>query len=85
MDESLRMRTRESWCQKYTNAVLALNQLLKDMQYRDYEQRLKVIEGSRKLRRTVLSAIDVRKLTGRVTRRVPPSKKSSGFRGRRIR
>jgi hypothetical protein len=46
---------------------------------------LKVIEDSRKLRRTVLSAIDVRKLTGRVTRRVPPRKKSSGFRGRRIR
>ena len=85
MDEGLRMKTRESWYQKYTNAVLALNQLLKDMQYRDYEQRLKVIEGSRRLRRTVLSAIDVRKLTGRVTRRVPPRKKSSGFRGRRIR
>ncbi len=40
MDEGLRMRTRESWYQKYTNAVLALNQLLKDLQYKEYEKRL---------------------------------------------
>jgi hypothetical protein len=61
MDEGLRMRTRESWYQKYTNAVLALNQLLKDLQYKDYEKRLKVIEESRRLRRTVMSAAVVRK------------------------
>jgi len=77
MDEGLRMRTRESWYQKYTNAVLALNQLLKDLQYKEYEKRLKVIEDSRKLRRTVLSAADTRKLFGPVTRRVQPRKKSS--------
>ena len=77
MDEGLRMKTRESWYQKYTNAVLALNQLLKDLQYKDYENRLKVIEDSRKLRRTVLSANDARKLFGPVTRRVQPRKKSS--------
>ena len=77
MDERLRMRTRESWYQKYTNAVLALNQLLKDLQYKDYEKRLKVIEDSRKLRRTVLSSADTRKLFGHVTRRVQPRKKSS--------
>ena len=77
MDEGLRMRTRESWYQKYTNAVLALNQLLKDLQYKEYEKRLKVIEESRKLRRTVLSANDARKLFGPVTRRVQPRKKSS--------
>ena len=77
MDEELRMKTRESWYQKYTNAVLALNQLLKDLQYKDYEKRLKVIEESRKLRRTVLSANDARKLFGPVTRRVQPRKKSS--------
>jgi len=77
MDEGLRMRTLESWYQKYTNAVLALNQLLKDLQYKDYEKRLKVIEDSRKLRRTVLSAADARKLFGPVTRRVQPRKKSS--------
>ena len=77
MDEGLRMKTRESWYQKYTNAVLALNQLLKDLQYKDYEKRLKVIEDSRKLRRTVLSANDARKLFGPVTRRVQSRKKSS--------
>jgi len=77
MDEGLRMRTRESWYQKYTNAVLALNQLLKDLQYKEYEKRLKVIEDSRKLRRTVLSSADTRKLFGPVTRRVQPRKKSS--------
>ena len=77
MDEGLRMRSRESWYQKYTNAVLALNQLLKDLQYKEYEKRLKVIEDSRKLRRTVLSAADARKLFGPLTRRVQPRKKSS--------
>jgi hypothetical protein len=85
MDESLRMRTRESWCQKYTNAVLALNQLLKDLQYREYEKRLKIVEDSRRLRRTVLSAADARKLFGPVTRKVPSGKKPSRSRRRRIR
>jgi hypothetical protein len=83
MDETLRMRTRESWYQKYTNAVLALNQLLKDLQYKEYEKRLRVIEDSRRLRRTVLSGVDVRKLFGPVTPRVPPRKKPSGFRRRK--
>jgi hypothetical protein len=69
MDEGLRMRTRESWYQKYTNAVLALNQLLKDLQYKEYEKRLKVIEDSRRLRRTILSAADVRKRLGSVKHR----------------
>ncbi len=49
------MKTRESQFQKYTNAVLALNQLLKDLQYKEWEKRLRVIEESRGLRRTVLS------------------------------
>jgi len=78
MDEGLRMRTRESWYQKYTNAVLALNQLLKDLQYKEYEKRLKVIEESRRLRRMIMSAADARKLFGPMTRRVAPRRKSSG-------
>jgi hypothetical protein len=77
MDEGLRMRTRESWYQKYTNAVLALNQLLKDLQYKEYEKRLKMIEESRRLRRMIMSTADARKLFGPMTRRVPPRKKSS--------
>jgi hypothetical protein len=84
MDEGLRMKTRESWYQKYTNAVLALNQLLKDLQYREYEKRLKVIEESRRLRRMVMSAADARKLFGRVTRRVRHTKKPYRSRRERI-
>ncbi len=56
------MKTRESRFQKYTNAVLALNQLLKDLQYKEWEKRLRVIEESKGLRRTVLSPADARKL-----------------------
>ncbi len=84
MDEGLRMRTRESWYQKYTNAVLALNQLLKDLQYKEYEKRLKVVEESRRLRRMIMSTADARKLFGPMTRRVTPRKKSSRSRMRRI-
>jgi hypothetical protein len=83
MDEGLRMRTRESWYQKYTNAVLALNQLLKDLQYKEYEKRLKVIEDSRRLRRTIFSAADARKRLGFVKHRVK-SKKCSSAPSRRI-
>ena len=45
-DEGLKMKTREDWFGKYTNAVLALNQLLKDSQYKDYEKRLRLLEES---------------------------------------
>jgi hypothetical protein len=38
------MRMRETWHARYTNTVLALNQLLKDAQYREYEKRLRAIE-----------------------------------------
>jgi hypothetical protein len=44
IDMELKMKTREAWFGKYTNAVLALNQLLKDVQYREYEKRLQAIE-----------------------------------------
>ncbi len=55
MDAELKMKTRENWYQKYTNAVLALNQLLKDLQYKDYEDRLRALEKSGvRMRRTVL-------------------------------
>jgi len=46
VDEDLKMKTREDWFGKYTNAVLALNQLLKDSQYKDYESRLRLLEES---------------------------------------
>ncbi len=84
MDEGLRMKTRESWYQKYTNAVLALNQLLKDLQYKEFEKRLRVIEESRRLRRTVLSPADAKKWLASVTRKNRQRKKLSGFPRRRI-
>jgi hypothetical protein len=84
MDEGLRMKTRESWYQKYTNAVLALNQLLKDLQYKEYEKRLRVVEESRRLRRIVLSAGDVRQRFGSVKQRGHSRKKSSRSPSRRI-
>ncbi len=43
-DPEVKMKTREAWFGKYTNAVLALNQLLKDAQYREHGQRLQAIE-----------------------------------------
>lgn len=44
LDPQLKIQTREVWHTKYTNTVLALNQLLKDSQYRDYEERMREIE-----------------------------------------
>jgi len=38
------VRMQEAWQRQYTNTVLALNQLLKDTQYKEYEKRLKAIE-----------------------------------------
>ncbi len=62
IDANLSMRMRESWHQRYTNTVLALNQLLKDSQYKEYEKRLRVIEESGKTpRRMVLPRARVRR------------------------
>ncbi len=70
MDQELKMRTRESWHQKYTNTVLALNQLLKDLQYKDYEKRLKLIEESgTRPRRPLLSKDEVRRRIASATRK----------------
>lgn len=44
VDLQLKIQTREVWHTKYTSTVLALNQLLKDSQYRDYEERMREIE-----------------------------------------
>ena len=84
MDEGLRMKTRENWYQKYTNAVLALNQLLKDLQYKEYEERLKVIEDSRRLRRMVFHSTNFTKLFGPANRSISPRKRSTGSHRRMI-
>ena len=44
MDALLPMRMRETWHRQYTNTVLALNQLLRDSQYKQYEERMRAIE-----------------------------------------
>lgn len=44
MDPSLPMRMRETWHRQYTNTVLALNQQLRDSQYKQYEERMRAIE-----------------------------------------
>ncbi len=77
MDPELKIRTRESWYQKFTNAVLALNQLLKDSQYAEFERRLQVIEESKRPRRTGISPADIGQITT-VTRKDEQNKKPSG-------
>lgn len=43
-DPEMPIRLQVEWHSRYTNTVLALNQLLKDSQYRDYEERMREIE-----------------------------------------
>ncbi len=62
VDVGLRMKTREGWFQKYTNAVLALNQLLKDSQYKDYENRLKFLEETGRTPRRIILKPAAKKL-----------------------
>ncbi len=82
IDANLSMRMRESWHQRYTNTVLALNQLLKDSQYKEYEKRLRVIEESGKTaRRMVWSREDIRRwTTAQRKRRNKQHSKTSGTR-----
>ena len=76
-DEKLRLTTRESWFQKFTNAVLALNQLLKDSQYAEFERRLRVVEESKRPRRVVLSSADVDRRLASATRKEQQNKNLS--------
>jgi len=47
LDENLDLKTRERWTQLYNNTSQILNQLLKDRQMRDWENRLREIEKYR--------------------------------------
>ncbi len=78
MDPELKIRTREGWYQKFTNAVLALNQLLKDSQYAEFERRLQVIEESKRPRRTGIAPADTNGQITSVTRKDEQNKKPSG-------
>lgn len=42
------LKTRQTWFKKHTEASVALNQLLKDREMRDWEKRLEQIEQYRK-------------------------------------
>ena len=77
MDRELRIRTRESWYQKFTNAVLALDQLLKSSQYAEFERRLRFIEESKRLRRTVLFPTDAQESVASAKPKEQQSKKLS--------
>jgi hypothetical protein len=83
-DSKLTLRMRESWNQRYTNTVLALNQLLRYSQYKDYEKRLRVIEESaRVLRRTVLPRLKMKRpadSTARKDELLQHSQTSQGWR-----
>jgi hypothetical protein len=48
LDPALPMKMRETWHRQFTNTVLALNQLLKDSQYKHYEERMRAIENQEK-------------------------------------
>jgi len=83
MDQKLTMKMRESWHQRYTNTVLALNQLLKDRQYKDYEKRLRILEESGKTPRRTVWTMRVVKNRMRCTRLLPGTKWYSKHPGRR--
>ena len=44
LDETLDARVRERWTQVNTNTAQVLNQVLRDMQFKDWERRLKEME-----------------------------------------
>ena len=44
LDETLDVRVRERWTQINTNTAQVLNQVLRDMQFKDWERRLKEME-----------------------------------------
>jgi len=43
-DTNIDLKTRQGWFEKHTSAVLALNQLLKDLQMKKWEIRLQEVE-----------------------------------------
>ena len=51
-DDKLDLKTHERWTQLYNNTSTVLNQVLKDRQIRDYENRMREIEQYEKKRRT---------------------------------
>ena len=50
MNSKLDLKARERWTQINTNTAQVLNHVLKDRQFRDWERRLKELEGFRRER-----------------------------------
>jgi hypothetical protein len=51
LDEKMDLKTRERWTQLYNNTSQVLNQILKDRQMRDWENRLREIEEYERTRK----------------------------------
>lgn len=54
LDDKLEAKVREKWTVVNTNTAQVLNQVLRDMQFKDWEKRLKELEArKRKLQGTI--------------------------------
>jgi hypothetical protein len=69
-DEKLDLKTHERWTQLYNNTSTVLNQILKDRQMRDWENRLREIEEHEK-------EIESTKGTGGIEKKGDASKEST--------
>ena len=45
LNEKLDVKTRERWTQMHTNTAQVLNQILKDQQFKEWENRLRELES----------------------------------------
>jgi hypothetical protein len=53
LDREKDVKTRERWTQIHNNTSQILNNVLRDLQMKDWEKRLKIIEEYRKQQRTM--------------------------------
>ncbi len=60
LDQNMDLKTRERWGQIHMSTSQTLNTVLRDLQTRDWEERLKNLEESGKLNGTALRTIKTR-------------------------
>jgi hypothetical protein len=63
LDRERDVKTRERWTQIHNSTSQILNTVLRDLQMRDWEKRLKIVEEYRKQQRTI--SIDQQNPEGR--------------------
>jgi len=63
LDRERDVKTRERWTQIHNSTSQILNTVLRDLQMRDWEKRLKIVEEYRKQQRTI--SIDQQSPDGR--------------------